>query len=64
MLARRDAGGWNLAKMMKKQEQEANRKGPTKPISLPDIEIVNGRADDRRSRAVLRRIATRRGSTA
>jgi autotransporter translocation and assembly factor TamB len=49
VLARRDAGGWNLAKMMKKQEQEADRKGPTQPISLPDIEIVNGRAtiDDR-----------------
>ena len=49
VLARRDAAGWNLAKMMKKQEQEANRKGPRKPISLPDIEIVNGRAaiDDR-----------------
>lgn len=49
VLARRDAGGWNLAKMMKKQAQEADRKGPRKPISLPDIEIVNGRAtiDDR-----------------
>lgn len=49
VLARRDAGGWNLAKMMKKQEREADRKGPAKAISLPDIEIVNGRAtiDDR-----------------
>jgi autotransporter translocation and assembly factor TamB len=49
VLARRDAGGWNLAKMMKKQEKEADRKGPRKPISLPDIQIVNGRAaiDDR-----------------
>src|SRR6187200_1346982 len=49
VLARREDGGWNLAKMMKKQQREADRKGPTKPISLPDIEIVNGRAaiDDR-----------------
>ena len=49
VLARRDAGGWNLAKMMKKQEREADRRGPAKAISLPDIEIVNGRAvvDDR-----------------
>ena len=49
VLARRDAGGWNLAKMMKKQEREADRRGPRKPISLPDIQIVNGRAaiDDR-----------------
>lgn len=49
VLARRDAGGWNLAKMMKKQEREADRRGPRKAISLPDIEIVNGRAaiDDR-----------------
>src|SRR5688500_11108447 len=49
VLARRDANGWNLAKMMKKQAQEADRKGPRKPISLPNIQIVNGRAaiDDR-----------------
>ena len=49
VLARRDAGGWNLAKLMKKQAQEADRKGPRKPISLPDIQIVNGSAaiDDR-----------------
>jgi uncharacterized protein involved in outer membrane biogenesis len=39
VLARRDGGGWNLAKMMKKQEREADRKGPAKAISLPDIEI-------------------------
>src|SRR5436190_15675610 len=32
VLARRDAGGWNLAKLMKKQEREADRKGPAKPI--------------------------------
>ena len=63
MLARRDAGGWNLAKMMKKQEREADRKGPRKPISLPDIEIVNGRAASTTARRP-RPIDTRRGSTA
>src|SRR5829696_5876465 len=49
ILARRDARGWNLARIAKKQQQEADRKGPTKPLSLPSIEIVNGRAvvDDR-----------------
>jgi autotransporter translocation and assembly factor TamB len=49
VMARRDAAGWNLAKMVKKQEQEANRRGPRKSLSLPDIEIVNGHAaiDDR-----------------
>lgn len=49
IFARREAGGWNLAKIMKKQAQEADRKGPRRPISLPDIQIVNGSAaiDDR-----------------
>jgi autotransporter translocation and assembly factor TamB len=49
ILARRDASGWNLAKLAKKQAQEADRKGPRKPLSLPSIEIVNGRVvvDDR-----------------
>jgi autotransporter translocation and assembly factor TamB len=49
IVARRDATGWNLARLVKRQEQEANRQGPTKPISLPDIEIVDGRVaiDDR-----------------
>jgi autotransporter translocation and assembly factor TamB len=49
ILARRDARGWNLARLAKKQAQEADRKGPGRPLSLPSIEIVNGRAvvDDR-----------------
>lgn len=49
IVARRDARGWNLARLAKKQAQEADRKGPGKPLSLPSIEIVNGRAlvDDR-----------------
>src|SRR4051794_3129117 len=34
-----DAKGWNLARLVKEQEQEADRKGPMSPISLPSIEI-------------------------
>jgi len=47
--ARRDENGWNLAHLVKRQEQEANRQGPRRPVSLPHIEIVNGsgRIDDR-----------------
>src|SRR6476661_3306102 len=49
VLARRDASGWNLARLLKRQQQEADRQGPIKPISLPDIEIVDGTVviDDR-----------------
>lgn len=49
ILARRDARGWNLARLPKEQAQEADREGPGRPLSLPSIEIVNGRAvvDDR-----------------
>ncbi|HET7695760.1 MAG TPA: translocation/assembly module TamB domain-containing protein [Vicinamibacterales bacterium] len=49
VLARRDARGWNLARLPRKQAQEADRQGPRRPVSLPSIEIVNGRAvvDDR-----------------
>src|SRR5437762_346387 len=35
----RDAGGWNLSRLVKRQEQEADRQGPMRPISLPSIEI-------------------------
>src|SRR5258708_27156493 len=45
LLARRDASGSNLARLLKRQEQEADRQGPRKPISLPDIEILDGPAD-------------------
>ena len=41
---RHDAGGWNVANLIKRQQQEANRQGPGKPITLPDIEIAGGRA--------------------
>src|SRR5687768_6041615 len=39
----RDRSGWNLGRLVKEQEREADRKGPRKPIELQSIEIVNGR---------------------
>ena len=36
-----DANGWNLANLVKRQEQEADRQGPMRPISLPSIEIAD-----------------------
>jgi autotransporter translocation and assembly factor TamB len=49
VVLRHDTAGWNIASLVKRQQQEANRQGPAKPLSLPDIEIVDGRAaiDDR-----------------
>ncbi|HEX4568665.1 MAG TPA: hypothetical protein VH138_18665, partial [Vicinamibacterales bacterium] len=49
VLLRHDASGWNLSNLVKKQQQEADRQGPGKPMTLPNIEIVDGRAqiDDR-----------------
>jgi hypothetical protein len=49
ILARRDAGGWNLRRLVKRQEQEANRQGPRKSVFLPDIQIIDARVaiDDR-----------------
>ncbi|MGH9408918.1 MAG: AsmA family protein, partial [Vicinamibacterales bacterium] len=49
VLLRHTAAGWNLAQLVKRQQQEANRTGPSKPLSLPNLEIVDGRAviDDR-----------------
>jgi hypothetical protein len=37
----RDADGWNLARLVKEQEKEADREGPMRPISLPSIEIAD-----------------------
>src|SRR4051812_29457646 len=37
VLLRHDRSGWNVASLIKKQEQEADRQGPGKAISLPDI---------------------------
>src|SRR3954468_16477603 len=49
VLLRHDRSGWNVASLVKRQQQEADRQGPGKPLSLPDIEIADGRAviDDR-----------------
>ncbi len=44
VLLRHDANGWNIANLIKRQEQEADREGPGRPISVPDIEIADGRA--------------------
>ena len=50
VLLRRDATGWNIAKLVKRQEREANRQGPSRSVSLPSIEIVDARVqiDDRK----------------
>jgi len=44
ILLRHDRTGWNVANLVKRQEQEADRQGPGKPLSMPDLEIVDGRA--------------------
>jgi autotransporter translocation and assembly factor TamB len=44
VLVRHDASGWNLARLVKRQAREADRQGPRRSISLPSIEIVDGRA--------------------
>jgi autotransporter translocation and assembly factor TamB len=41
----RDASGWNLGRLPRKQAEEANRKGPGRPVSLPSIEITDGIVD-------------------
>lgn len=41
LVLERDKNGWNLASLVKRQEQEANRQGPMRPISLPSIEIAD-----------------------
>jgi autotransporter translocation and assembly factor TamB len=43
ILLQHDASGWNVANLVKRQEQEADRQGPGKPLSMPDIEILDGR---------------------
>ena len=39
----RDGNGWNVNQLVKKQEREANREGPRRPIDLQAIEIADGR---------------------
>jgi autotransporter translocation and assembly factor TamB len=36
----RDANGWNLARLVKRERKEADREGPRRPVSLPVIEIT------------------------
>src|SRR5262245_58459513 len=43
VLLRHDAKGWNIASLVKRQAREADRQGPRKPLSLPDIQIEVGR---------------------
>ncbi|HXG56655.1 MAG TPA: translocation/assembly module TamB domain-containing protein [Vicinamibacterales bacterium] len=38
----RTAQGWNVRRLVKEQRQEADRKGPGRPVSLPSIEITDG----------------------
>jgi len=49
VLLRHDRNGWNVANLVKRQQQEADRQGPGRPLSMPDIEIDDGRLaiDDR-----------------
>ena len=34
--------GWNVKRLVKEQEREAEREGPRRPLSLPSIEIADG----------------------
>ena len=37
----RDADGWNLGRLIKKQRKEADREGPGRPVSLSSIEVAD-----------------------
>jgi translocation and assembly module TamB len=39
----RNGQGWNLAQLVKRQQKEADREGPGRPITLESIEIADGR---------------------
>jgi autotransporter translocation and assembly factor TamB len=39
----RDGNGWNVKHLVKKQEKEADREGPRRPLDLQAIEIADGR---------------------
>ena len=39
---RREGDVWELSRLVKKQQQEADRTGPARPIALDDIEIADG----------------------
>jgi autotransporter translocation and assembly factor TamB len=51
VVVERDGRGWNLARLVKKQEQEADRRGPRRPISLGSIQIENASVSIRDERA-------------
>ena len=38
----RDRDGWNLGRLVKEQEKEADREGPRRPLDLQSIEIADG----------------------
>src|SRR4051794_10976264 len=39
---RREGDTWSLTRLVKKQEQEANRQGPAKPVAIDQIGISDG----------------------
>ena len=39
---RREGDTWTLSRLVKKQEQEADRRGPAKPISIDAIDVTGG----------------------
>ena len=39
----RNGSGWNLGRLVRKQEREADREGPRKPLDLQSIEVTDGR---------------------
>lgn len=41
LLLVRDNEGWNLAQVVKRQETEADRKGPGRPLTLESIEVTD-----------------------
>jgi uncharacterized protein involved in outer membrane biogenesis len=46
---RHDGDGWNVNRLIRKQEKEADREGPRAPVTLPSIEIADASViiDDR-----------------
>src|SRR6188474_2744391 len=38
---KRDGEAWSIARLIKKQEQEADREGPASPISIDNIEVTD-----------------------
>src|SRR5207249_7358520 len=39
---RREGDTWSLSKLVKKQEQEADRSGPARPVSIDEIGVSDG----------------------